>query len=112
MKSMPSSGTLLAENLGTKNFAALNCSILSYNEPVSVLWSLRNISSDQIVDNNTAPKLFYIEEEVINITSKNFFTQSRFIILNLTSDLDGVVVFCGTHEDPKMSNFSLRVYCK
>lgn len=112
MKSIPSSGTLLADNMGTKNFAALNCSILSYNKPVFVQWSLRSISSDQRIDNSKAPELFYIKEEVINITSKSFFTQSHFIILNLTSDLDGVVVFCGTHEDPKMANFSLRVYRK
>lgn len=112
MKSMPSSGTLLADNLGTMNFAIINCSILSYSKSVSVLWSLRNISTDHRVDNNTAPELFYIEEEVTNITRRNFFTQSHFIILNLTSDLDGVVVFCGTHEEPKVANFSLRVYCK
>lgn len=112
MKSMPSSGTLLADNLGTKNFAIVNCSILSYNKPVSVLWSLRNISADHRVDNNTAPELFYIVEEVTNITRRNLFTQSHFIIPYLTSDLDGVVVFCGTREDPKVANFSLRVYCK
>ena len=114
MRSMPLSATLLADDLGTKSFTALNCSILSNNKPVSILWSLgnfRDVSSNQSIDNETAPELFYIEE-VIKNTSKNFFTLSRLIILNLTSDFDGVTVFCGTNEDAKMANFSLRVYCK
>jgi hypothetical protein len=115
LKSIPSSGMFLADNLGTENFTTLNCSILAYNEPVYIRWSMENfrsISSNLTVDNDTAPESFYIEESMINITSTNFFTQSHLTILNLTSDLDGVVVFCGTHEDPKVANFSLRVYCK
>ena len=114
MKSMPLSGTLLADDLGTENFTASNCSILSNNKPISILWSsenFRNVSSNQTIDNKTAPELFYVEE-VIKSTSENFFTLSRLTILNLTSDFDGVIVFCGTSEDLKMANFSLRVYCK
>ena len=112
MKPVPSSGTLLADSLGAENFTILNCSILASSTPVTVLWrveNFRNSSTDLVVKSDTAPELFYIEEKVTK--SKHFFTQSHLTILNLTSDLDGVVVFCGTNEDPKLANFSIRVYC-
>ena len=33
-------------------------------------------------------------------------------VLNLTSDLDGKMVYCGTNEKTKLANFTLRIYRK
>lgn len=111
---MPLSGSLLVDYCGAKNFTTLNCSILTSSRPVHIVWSvqhLRNNSAILMVEDNTEPELFYIVESV-KTASQNFFSQSYFTILNLTSELDGVIVYCGTKEEPKIANFSLRIYCK
>lgn len=115
MKSIPLSGAVIANYEGAEDFITLNCSILSSNEAVHIQWSLQSLKDNpaiQPIGNNTAPHLFYVTEKVIEISSNNFFSCSNLTIKNMTAELDGVVIFCGTDETPAISNFSLRLYRK
>ena len=35
---------------------------------------------------------------------------NRVVLLNLTSELDGVNIYCGTGRNPQQANFKLRIY--
>ena len=112
---MPSSGILIAKHEGAENAITLNCSILSINKTVHIQWSVQNFKNNskiQVISNETAPDLFNIKERV-ETASRNFFTQSYFTVQNISSELDGVIVYCDTNEEPaEVADFTLRVYCK
>ena len=44
--------------------------------------------------------------------SRGGYSQNELTVLNLTSNLDGVTICCGTEEEPELANFTLRVYRK
>ena len=39
------------------------------------------------------------------------YTQNKLTISNLTANHNGVKVYCGSEDQPKMANFTLRIYC-
>ena len=60
--------------------------------------------------NNVAPELFSFSGDPIpgfNLTYQNSLT-----ITNMTSDLDGVIIYCGTGKQSQQANFTLRIYGK
>ena len=94
---------------GASNTTTLNCSIVT-NKNISLFWSLQYLNGTQV-----QPVLSSTEPDLFNITtSENHSThiQSHFHILNLTSDLDSVKVFCGTDQEYQLANFTYRIYRK
>ena len=116
MKSFPPSGSQIVDHLGAENFATLNCSILARNKAVHIRWSVQNFKGNSdvhVLEENTAALrgLLHITEEVES-ASKNFLTHSHLTIRQLTSEFDNAIVYCGTEDDLKQANFTLKVYCK
>ena len=101
----PPSGSQLVGLDGTSNFITLNCSVYHGNDK-EIVWSVQNFRSwatVKRVNYDVAPGLFYVSKET---------NQSHFTIQNLTSEFDGVTVFCGTEEEHKLANFTFKLYRK
>ena len=102
---------------GTLNAATINCNISNEGRQISTQWNLRNYgpgdSSSLVAVSNAAgaAKLIDIGGDPIpgfeGVTYNNQLT-----VLNLTSELDKVIVFCGTGQQQTLANFTLRIYRK
>ena len=110
----PSSGSVTANFEGTLNATTINCSVTnSQGARTTTQWTLINFGGDDTVvtpNNITAPELFSFSGDPIpgfNLTYQNSLT-----VTNLTSDLDGVIIYCGTGMQSQQTNFTLRIYRK
>ena len=110
----PPSGSVIANFEGTLNATTINCSVTnSQGIRVNTQWTLTNFGGDLdalFTLNNIAPELFSFSGDPIpgfNITYMNSLT-----VTNLTSDLDGVIIYCGTGLQSQQANFTLRIYRK
>ena len=63
-----------------------------------------------VTPNNAAPELFSFSGDPI--PGLNFTYENSLTVTNLTSDLDGVIIYCGTGVQPRQANFTLRIYRK
>ena len=101
----PSSGSVLADFEGTLNAATIQCNISgTQGTQITTQWELQNFRGNPM------------DVSIINAPAGLFgfsgFYDNRLTILNLTSELDKVTVFCGTGWEPKGANFTLRIYSK
>ena len=111
----PPSGSVIANFEGTLNAITINCSVTnSQGARVTTEWTLTNFGGDEsdalFTLTNIAPELFSFSGDPIpgfNVTYMNSLT-----VTNLTSDLDGVIIYCGTGIQFQQANFTLRIYRK
>ena len=112
----PPSGSVIANFEGTLNATTINCSVTnSQGAQITTQWTLTNFGGDEsdafiFTLNNVAPELFSFSGDPIpgfNLTYQNSLT-----ITNMTSDLDGVIIYCGTGKQFQQANFTLRIYRK
>ena len=96
------SGSILAGNDGSVNFATVTCVFLSGDVNRSVVWSVK-VKQDGSLRHLSPEEKVFVQEDDLN---------SKVTISNLNSDLDGAVVYCGVEESPELFNFTLRVYRK
>lgn len=110
----PDSGTAIANFEGTLNAATLTCNITYQGIQISTTWSVgsfRGVAGPQVILQNFATELFSIDGDPDpNNPGLTFLNQ--LTILNLTSELDGVTVFCGIGNNLQQALFHLRVYRK
>ena len=110
----PDSGTTIANVEGTLNAATLTCNITNQGIQVSTTWSVgnfRGVTGTQVILHDFATELFSIDGDPDpNNPGLTFLNQ--LTVLNLTSELDGVTVFCGIGNNLQQALFHLRVYCK
>ena len=102
----PQNGSVIVGLEGASNTATLNCSIVT-DKNISLFWSLQYLNGTQVLS-SAAPDLFNITTS----DNRSSYIQSYFQILNLTSDLDGVKVFCGTNGEYQPASFTYRIYRK
>ena len=99
---------------GTINSTTLTCNITNLGNQISTQWgvgSFRGVPGLQLITDDLAPELFLISGDPI--PSFPIFTyRNRLTILVMTSDLDEVIVYCGSGTDPQQANFVLRLYRK
>ena len=99
----PPSGSVIAGIEGTENVTTLICNISAYADGVYIgtQWSLQDFNSTQglLHIGNYFPQLFLIDGDHSN----------QLTVLNMTKELDGVKIFCGTGAQPQMANFTLRI---
>ena len=96
------SGSILAGNDGSVNFATVTCVFLSGDVNRTVVWSVK-VKQDGSPQRLSPEEKIFVQKDDLN---------SKLTILNLNSDLDGAVVYCGVEESPELFNFTLRVYRK
>ena len=111
----PESGSLLASLEGSVNTTTFTCNIFSptHIEQQMTIWRLKNLQGNpelQPISNCTASSMFliHVNRDVWDDNFKDY----KLTVQNLTSDLDGVIVYCGTEQEPELANFTLRIYRK
>ena len=94
----PPSGSVIANFVGALNAITINCSVTnSQGARISTGWTLINFGGSDAIftPNNTAsPELFGFSGD--SVPGFHFTYENSLAITNLTSDLDGVIVYCGT----------------
>ena len=109
----PSSGSVIADFEGAANVTTLVCNVTEMSGERGVtVWSIANfrgMSGVAILLLTTAPGLFEFGGEPIPATPQ-FTYLNRLTILQLTSELDEVVLYCGTGRNSEQANFILRIY--
>ena len=110
----PPSGSVIANFEGTLNATTINCSVTnSQGARVTTEWTLTNFGGNPdalFTLTNVAPELFSFSGDPIpgfNVTYMNSLT-----VTNLRSDLDEVIIYCGTGIQSQQANFTLRIYRK
>ena len=113
----PPSGSVIADFEGTANVTTIVCNVTNpalNNEQDIVVWSIANFRGGTGVTGlliTTAPDLFEFGGDPIPATSE-FDFNNRLTILQLTSELDEVVIYCGIGGNSQQANFVLRIYRK
>ena len=108
----PPSGSVIADFEGTLNATTLTCKVTDPQTGSRAItsWSLGNFRGARLrgFDLDLAPELFLLSGDpipgVLGATYDNQMT-----ILNLTSELDHVVLYCAL-QDIIVANFTLRIY--
>lgn len=97
---------------GTINATTLTCDVASEGIQVRTQWRVANLRGSgaglQLITKDFVPELFMISGE----PGPTFTFGNQLIISNLTSELDGVTVYCGTNAEPQKANFVVRLYRK
>ena len=82
---------------------ALVCNVFSDNQQVTTVWNTGTTSSRIIQPLSQSSASLWVSTDVY---------ATKLDIHTLASDLDNVIVYCGTEENPKLANFTLRIYSK
>ena len=112
----PPSGSVIANFEGTLNATTLTCNVTApqIGSQVITSWSVRNFRgvTEQGFVRTLAPELFLLGGHPIPAGVPDGVTyDNQMTILNLTSELDRVVLLCALQEEI-LANFTLRVYRK
>ena len=99
----PPSGSVLPGVQGTINFTTLSCAIVSGDMNRTVVWSIQLLSDNEITQINDSKEVGFVIHGSL---------QNKLTVHNLTSNLDGAVLYCGTEQEPQLANFTLRIYRK
>ena len=110
----PPSGSVIANFEGTLNATTLTCNVTAPQTGSQAItsWSVGNFRgvSEQGFDLNLAPELFLLGGDPIPDCGGATY-DNQMTILNLTSELDRVVLYCAL-QDVIVANFTLRIYRK
>ena len=111
----PPSGSVIAHFEGTANVTTLVCNVTEINNMRGItVWSVENFRGGSGVAGlllTTAPELFGFGGDPIP-SAPNFTYLNQLTIRQLTSELDEVVLYCGTGSSSQQANFMLRIYRK
>lgn len=101
METDPASGTLIAGFEGDMNISALVCNAYSHNQQTPTVWGMANVTSgDHML---SLPESLKVDDNSY---------RNGLNIQHFSSNLDNVVVYCGTQDRPKLAYFRLRLYSK
>ena len=109
----PPSGSVVGNFEGVINATTLTCNVTDRLDNRAITsWSVGNFRGARLraFDLNLAPELFLLGGDPISSFPSATF-DNQMIILNLTSELDRVVLYCGLGGELQ-ANFTLRIYCK
>ena len=113
----PPSGSVIAGFEGTTDVTTLICNVTNpaiNNEQDIVVWNIANFRGGSGVTGllrSTAPELFEFGGDPIPAIP-GFDFNNRLTILQLTSELDEVVIYCGIGGSSQQANFTFRIYRK
>ena len=113
----PPSGQVIADFEGAENVITIMCNVTNGGNPLIQLetrWSIANFRGKadlQIITDTFNTSLFLVSGDPDPMGPSGSF-RNRLTILRLTSDLDGVILFCGVGALARQANFPLRIYRK
>ena len=99
------SGSVVANFEGAINATTLICNVTREETQIDTFWSFANFRGVAGI------------QPLILISSQNPFLADGFflnelIVTNWMTEVDRVIVFCGTGGDPTQTNVTLRIYRK
>ena len=112
----PPSGTPIVDFEGTlENAVTITCNITSGEAQIGTVWSIERFGNN--------PGLTSLSDELVQMIpdlsidgdlrpSGTSTFRNRLTISALSSELDGVILYCGTGQDIRQANFPVRVYRK
>ena len=83
--------------------SALVCDVFRDNQQTTTIWKTGATNSNGI---------FPLSQSSGSLRVSDNTYGNELSILNLTADLDNVIVYCGMEENPMLANFTLRIYSK
>ena len=111
----PPSGSVIGNFEGTVNATTLTCNVSSSGGTrLPTDWNIVNFRGStefQQITDTFDTDLFSISGGPLP-SNPGISTFNQLKILNVTSELDGVLVYCGTGAQPQQANFTLRLYRK
>lgn len=96
---------------GTPNATTITCNItVDGGNQITTQWNVGNFrrggpDSLQGVSNST---LFSVGGDPVPNTT--FLFENELTVVNFAAELDGVVVYCGSGQEPRQASFTLRIY--
>ena len=106
----PSSGSIVAGFEGTLNASTLMCDVVFGGIQITTTWNIENFRQSTGLQAITLDlDLFLLTGDPLPSSPSSTFHNS-LVIRNLTSELDGVTIYCGTGQDPQQASFLLRIY--
>ena len=109
----PPSSTVIPNFEGTVSNTTITCNITNGGIQIGTQWNIENFGGNPNLQtvNNVAPNIFDIGGDLRPGSNVDTF-QNQITILNFTSDLDNVTLYCGTGVERRMANFTIRIYRK
>ena len=108
----PPTGTLIVNFEGTlENAVTITCNITNGVNQIGTQWSIENFrNSPNLISlpSNNIPEIAIDGD--LRPSGSTF--RNRLTISALTSQLDGVIIHCGTGEQPRQANYPVRIYRK
>ena len=112
----PTNSTAIVDFEGTlENAVTITCNITNGGIQIGTTWSLENFRNNR--DLQTLSDEFV--QTILGLSiggdlrpSGTSTFRNRLTISVLSSELDGVIIHCGTGEQPRQASFPVRVYRK
>ena len=110
----PPSGSVIASFEGTANVTTILCNVSFSGIQATTRWSIENFRDthglQNIASNLLDTGLFMISGDPIPDDPWNSTFENQLTISNLTSELDGLTLYCGTGAMARQANFNFRIY--
>ena len=100
------SGSVIASFEGTVNATTLICNVTRNESQIDTFWSIgnfRGVAARRSLRNLMSSQNIFLAEQ---------FFLNELRVTNWTSEVDRVIVFCGTGGEPEQTNVTLRIYRK
>ena len=107
----PPSGSVIANFEGIPNATTIICNITHGGSQITTQWNVANFRGggpNNLFAPTVAPELFSVGGDPMPNT--NFLFDNELTILNWAAELDRVMVYCGTGQEPQQASFTLRIY--
>ena len=97
---------MVANFEGTINVPTLICNVTRDGIQIDTFWTIgnfRGVPGGQVLVNLMSSQNIFVAEGLL---------LNELRVTNWTSEVDRVIVFCGTGGDPTQTNVTLRIYRK
>ena len=111
----PPNGTLIVDFEGTlESPVTITCNITNVGIQITTIWHIENFRGNTGLQALSDQAVQSFPELTIDgdLRPSGSSLRNRLTISVLSSQLDGVTLYCGTGIDPRQANYPIRVYRK
>ena len=108
--SVPQNNTVIAHFEGEEGNCELSCEVKNNGTQTDTVWSIENYmgKSERHTATDLDDEMFAISGDQRPLSESNYSNHLK--ISNYSSkELNGTVVYCGSYENPKQSQFEFKV---
>ena len=108
---------MIANFEGSVNVTTLSCIVtdFQFGNQITTIWSIenfRNVPDLQIISDQFAQSFLELMLDGDLRPSGTSTFHNRLKVLVLSSELDGVIIYWGIGQQPRLANFTLKIYSK